>query len=111
MAKFVIAPHMRPHEWVARDKGYFEREGLEYQFSEQLTSPDGKLHDLGDKVVTCQTFERGRSSNINCACHWTINVAASVVTDFARRFGHGAETMGVVFGPVGAAASPCWPRA
>ena len=41
MAKFVIAPHMRLHEWVARDKGYFEREGLEYQFSDQLTSPDG----------------------------------------------------------------------
>ena len=78
MAKFVIAPHMRLHEWVARDKGYFEREGLEYQFSDQLTSPDGKLHDLGDKVGAYQTFERGRSSNINCACHWTINVAASV---------------------------------
>jgi hypothetical protein len=29
MAKFVIAPHMRLHEWVARDKGYFEREGLD----------------------------------------------------------------------------------
>ena len=78
MAKFVIAPHMRLHEWVARDKGYFEREGLEYQFSDQLTSPDGKLHDLGDKLGAYQTFERGRSSNINCACYWTINVAASV---------------------------------
>src|SRR3954464_1668375 len=78
MAKFVIAPHMRLHEWVARDKGYFEREGLDCEFSDQLTSPDGKLHDLGDKVGAYQTFERGRSSNINCACHWTINVAASV---------------------------------
>ena len=46
MAKFVIAPHMRLHEWVARDKGYFEREGLDCEFSDQLTSPDGKLHDL-----------------------------------------------------------------
>jgi hypothetical protein len=78
MAKFVIAPHMRLHEWVARDKGYFEREALEYEFSDQLTSSDGKLHDLGDRVGAYQTFERGRSSNINCACHWTINVAASV---------------------------------
>ena len=78
MAKFIIAPHMRLHEWVARDKGYFEREGLDCEFSDQLTSPDGKLHDLGDKVGAYQTFERGRSSNINCACHWTINVAASV---------------------------------
>jgi hypothetical protein len=78
MAKFVIASHMRLHEWVARDKGYFEREGLDCEFSDQLTSPDGKLHDLGDKVGAYQTFERGRASNINCACHWTINVAASV---------------------------------
>jgi len=28
--KFVIAPHMRLHEWVAEEKGYFEDEGLEY---------------------------------------------------------------------------------
>jgi hypothetical protein len=77
MAKFVIAPHMRLHEWVAREKSYFEREGLQYEFSDQLTSADGKLHDLGDRVGAYQTFERGRNSNINCACHWTVNVAAS----------------------------------
>lgn len=78
MAKFIIAPHMRLHEWVARDKGYFEREGLDFEFRDQLTSAGGKLHDLGDKVGAYQTFERGRTSNINCACHWTVNVAASV---------------------------------
>jgi len=38
----------------------------------------GKQHDLGNKVGAYQTFELGRSSNVNCACHWTINVAASV---------------------------------
>jgi hypothetical protein len=78
MGKFVIAPHMRLHEWVARDKGYFGSVGLDYELSDQLTSADGKLHDLGDKIGAYQTFERGRDSNINCACHWTINVAASV---------------------------------
>jgi hypothetical protein len=60
---------------AARDKGYFEREGLECVFSDQLTSPDG---NLGGRVGAYQTFERGRNSNINCACHWTIKVAASV---------------------------------
>ena len=25
---FVIAPHMRLHEWVAVEKGYFDDEGL-----------------------------------------------------------------------------------
>jgi hypothetical protein len=78
MAKFVIAPHMRLHEWVARDKGYFDREGLDYEFRDQLASPTGRIHDLGNKVGAYQTFERGRDSNINCACHWTVNVAASV---------------------------------
>jgi hypothetical protein len=78
MSKFVIAPHMRLQEWVAREKGYFEREGLDYEFRDQLTSSDGKLHDLGDKIGAYQTFERGRSANIGCACHWTVNVAASV---------------------------------
>ena len=78
MAKFVIAPHMRLQEWVARDKGYFEREGLECEFRDQLSSADGKLHDLGDKIGAYQTFERGRDANVNCACHWTVNVAASV---------------------------------
>lgn len=75
--KFVIAPHMRLHEWVAEENGYFQDEGLEYEFAQQLQSQDGKLHDLGNKVGAFQTFEDGRSSNVSCACHWTINVAAT----------------------------------
>jgi hypothetical protein len=79
MAKFVIAPHMRLHEWVARDKGYFRDEGLDCEFRDQLSStPTGRIHDLGDKIGAYQTFERGRDSDISCACHWTVNVAASV---------------------------------
>ena len=78
MAKFVIAPHMRLQEWVAQEKGYFADEGLDYEFRDQLTAPDGKVHDFGAKVGAFQTFERGRSSDISCACHWTVNVAASV---------------------------------
>jgi hypothetical protein len=78
MAKFVIAPHMRLHEWVAEEKGYFREEGLEYELRDQLTSRDGKKHDLGDKVGAFQTFEQGRSADIGCACHWTVNVSSSV---------------------------------
>src|SRR5205823_2111730 len=73
------APHMRLHEWVARDKGYFDREGLDYEFRDQLAAtPTGHIHDLGNKVGAYQTFERGRDADISCACHWTVNVAASV---------------------------------
>lgn len=78
MAKFVIAPHMRLHEWVAEEKGYFRDQGLEYELRDQLTSRDGKKHDLGDKVGAFQTFEQGRSADIGCACHWTVNVSSSV---------------------------------
>ncbi len=77
MAKFTIGPHMRLQEWIAEEKGYFTQEGLDYEFREELTSKEGKKHDLGNKVGAYQTFERGRQSNISCACHWTVNVAAS----------------------------------
>src|ERR1039458_796094 len=77
MTRFVIAPHMRLQEWVAEEKGYFKAEGLEYDFLDELISKEGKKHDLGHKVGAYQTFERGRHSDISCACHWTVNVAAS----------------------------------
>ena len=33
MARFVITPHFRLHEWVAEEKGYFRDEGLDYGFA------------------------------------------------------------------------------
>ena len=77
MARFVIAPHMRLQEWVAEGKGYFAAEGLEYEFRDEILSKDGKKHDLGDKIGAYQTFEKGRHTDVSCACHWTVNVAAS----------------------------------
>ena len=78
MAKFVIAPHMRLHEWVAEEKGYFADAGLDYEFRDELRSAGGRRHDLGDRVGAYQTIEKGRTSDVSCACHWTVNVAASV---------------------------------
>ena len=75
--KFIIEPHFRLHEWVAEDKGYFKDEGLDYVFRELVQSSDGASQQLGDKVGAMQTFERGRKSDISCACHWTVNVAAA----------------------------------
>ncbi len=77
MGKMVIAPHMRLQEWVAEEKGYFRDEGLEYEFREQLSSKEGKYHDLGNRAGVFQTFEQGRTGDIGCAYHWTVNVAAS----------------------------------
>ena len=77
MAKFVIEPHFRLQEWVAEEKGYFRAEGLDYEFREQVRSTGGKIHAKGDKVGAFQSFEEGRKSSVSCACHWTVNVAAS----------------------------------
>ncbi len=77
MGKFVIEPHFRLQEWVAEEKGYFKAEGLAYEFRELIRSTGGKHHDKGDKVGAYQSFEQGRSADVSCACHWTVNVAAS----------------------------------
>ena len=77
MSKFIIEPHFRLQEWIAHEKGYFKAEGLEYEFRELIRSTDGRHHDKGDKVGAYQSFEQGRKADVSCACHWTVNVAAS----------------------------------
>ena len=75
---FVIEPHFRLQEWVAEEKGYFADEGLDYIFQEKIRSSDGKQHDQqGKKAGAYQSFEAGRTADVSCACHWTVNVAAS----------------------------------
>ena len=41
-----------------------------------MRATDGKIHDKGSKGAF-QSFEEGRKANVSCACHWTVNVAAS----------------------------------
>jgi len=77
-SKFVIQPHFRLQEWVAEEKGYFKDEGLDYVFQETVQSTQGAVHDTqGRKSGAYQTFEEGRTSDVSCACHWTVNVAAA----------------------------------
>src|SRR5688572_8677711 len=77
MGKFIIEPHFRLHEWVAEEKGYFRDEGLDYEFLELVQSTEGQNHNTSDKVGAYDTIEQGRKSDVSCACHWTVNVAAS----------------------------------
>jgi len=72
MARFVITPHFRLHEWVAEEKGYFREEGLDYEFRAVF-----QTHHVPDKVGAHTSFAQGRDTNVSCACHWTVNVAAS----------------------------------
>jgi ABC-type nitrate/sulfonate/bicarbonate transport system substrate-binding protein len=78
MPKFAITPHFRLHEWVAEDKGYFKAQGLDYEFHGIWEGQDlAKAHATPNKVGAYQSFEKGRDTNVSCACHWTVNVAAS----------------------------------
>jgi hypothetical protein len=87
MAKFIIQPHGRLQEWIADANGYFRDEGLDYEFRSGPSSDTKKLLDLSGKVADLKTgaFEsydkgggnKGVKSDISCACHWTVNQAAS----------------------------------
>ena len=77
MPKFIIEPHFRLHEWVAEEKGYFKAEGLDYYFLELVQSTDGQHHRTANRSGAYNLIEDGRKSNVSCACHWTVNVAAS----------------------------------
>ena len=75
---FRIAPHFRLQEWVAEEKGYFRAEGLAYEFRDSWGEDDpGKTHAVPDKSGAFQSFEKGRDEGVSCACHWTVNAAAS----------------------------------
>ena len=76
MPKFVIEPHFRLQEWVAEEKGYFRAEGLDYEFRELIRSSEGQHHNKINQGAF-QSIEKGRDADVSCACHWTVNVAAS----------------------------------
>ncbi|HEV7476928.1 MAG TPA: hypothetical protein VGO02_04230, partial [Burkholderiales bacterium] len=56
----------------AEEKGYFRAEGLDYEFRNVF-----ETHAVPDKVGAHTSFAKGRDTNVSCACHWTVNVAAS----------------------------------
>jgi ABC-type nitrate/sulfonate/bicarbonate transport system substrate-binding protein len=76
MARFVIEPHFRLQEWVAEEKGHFRAEGLDYEFRELIRSSEGQHHNKVNEGAF-QSIEKGRQADVSCACHWTVNVAAS----------------------------------
>jgi hypothetical protein len=82
MAAFVIHTHGRLQEWVADEKGYFAAEGLtDYTLaSHRLLSPDQRPAPAAgpdNRNGAYQSYEAGRDASVSCACHWTVNKAAS----------------------------------
>ena len=81
MAAFIIHTHGRLQEWVAEEKGYFPAEGLiDYRLSSHGLLTAAHVHApamLDNRHGAYQTYEQGRDASISCACHWTVNKAAS----------------------------------
>jgi hypothetical protein len=91
MAQFIIHTHGRLQEWVAEEKGYFAAEGLtDYVLaSHNLLSRNHVATqtpaNLDIRHGAYQTYEQGRDASVSCACHWTVNKAASA--EFGRLWG------------------------
>lgn len=87
MGKFVIQQHGRLQETIAHELGFFADEGLDYELSDgsdmkskDIDSATGKLKDIRSGAY--QSYEagkgnKGKKSDISCACHWTVNNAAA----------------------------------
>ena len=77
MPKFIIEPHFRLQEWVAEEKGYFARRRPRLRVSRAHPRHRRRPSRRSGKVGAFQSIEQGREANVTCACHWTVNVAAS----------------------------------
>ncbi|GAA5115438.1 ABC transporter substrate-binding protein [Pseudonocardia adelaidensis] len=80
---FRIQPHVRLHEWVAQERGFFTDEGLAYEFDAGFaggSAPGVSAASAAPLQVRTGAFEdmeAGRSSDVSCACHWAVNAAAT----------------------------------
>lgn len=81
MRTFVIHTHQRLQEWIAEEKGYYADEGLtDYVLRENDLGLDRngvKRTERGLEYGAYESYEQGREAAVSCACHWTVNMAAS----------------------------------
>ncbi len=90
MAKLRIQPHGRLQEWVAQENGYFEDEGLDYEF--KFAAPDGGDGAPLTKDTEVVDLKRGAyelyqasgdgskgvdACDVSSACHWAVNQASA----------------------------------
>ena len=81
MAKFKIEVHDRLQEWVAEEKGYFNAEGLDYEFV--MHKRDAALAPLLAAAAreiargATEFLVEGQGSSVSCACQWAVDIAAS----------------------------------
>ncbi len=90
MGRFRIVSHGRLQDWIAAENGYFDEEGLDYEFDVVLlqNSDQNVVATSGD--VRTGAYELYRSGgpgkkDMSCACHWAVNQAA--VDSYGRMWG------------------------
>ena len=82
MAPFVIHMHGRLQEWVAEEHGFY-RAGRSHRLRPRAERPwlrparAGARRRRGSKYGAYESYEKGRDATVSCACHWTVNMAAS----------------------------------
>jgi NitT/TauT family transport system substrate-binding protein len=94
MARFRISSHGRLQDWIAAEKGYFEEEGLDYEFDVVLlersaSEGEGAAARGGDvRVGAYELYRAGAPGkrDMSCACHWAVNQAAA--DQHGRMWGH-----------------------
>jgi len=74
---FRIHTHGRLQEWIADANGYFADAGLtDYALSQVAVDTfDASTQEAPSGAY--QTYEQGRDASVSCACHLTVNIAAS----------------------------------
>jgi NitT/TauT family transport system substrate-binding protein len=89
MARFRIQPHVRLQEWVAKERGFFRDEGLDYEFDaarfaggSAAAEPDSPVRSadaapLAGRSGAFEDMAEGRACDVSAACHWAVNAAAS----------------------------------
>jgi NitT/TauT family transport system substrate-binding protein len=80
---FRIQPHVRLHEWVADECGFFNEEGLDYVFeADGFAAGTATVSSAGTAPLPVRSgafedMQAGRTSDVSCACHWAVNAAAT----------------------------------
>jgi NitT/TauT family transport system substrate-binding protein len=114
MAKFRISSHGRLQDWIAAEKGYFEEEGLDYEFDVVLlersaSEGEGAAGRGGDvRVGAYELYRAGAPGkrDMSCACHWAVNQAAA--DQHGRMWGHAYSVLpcGIYVAPESAVRRP-----
>jgi NitT/TauT family transport system substrate-binding protein len=92
MPTFRISSHGRLQDWIAIERGFFDDEGLAYEFDVRALEnaaqdiAAAERQDIRVGAYELYLAGGGGKKNMSCACHWAVNQAA--VDEAGRMWGH-----------------------